>query len=74
MQTVRVAVTGGIEPKTGHVFAVPRRRQQPVDDFFISVRRLVGEKGVDFGDRGRQSRQIERDAANQRFPAGFGRG
>ena len=42
-----------------------RRGQQPVHHFFVGIRRLVTNKRFHFGRSGRQSDEIECNAANQ---------
>ena len=54
------------------MLAVPRTREQPVDDALIGAGRGVGEKGLHLGGRGRQPREVEGDAADQRGPVRFG--
>ena len=71
---VGVGVAGGVEPADGHAFAVAGRGEQAVDDFLVGVGRGVGEEGVDLGGGGRQTGEIERDAADEGGAAGFGGG
>ena len=53
-------------------FAEVRRREQPVDDLFVSVRRLIGSELIHLGGRGRNSDQIEIDTPQQRRAIGVG--
>ena len=46
-------------------FAVTRTGQQPVDDLFIRVRRLVGQKSVQLFARRRQADQVEINSPQQ---------
>ena len=54
-----VAEASKVEPEVGHLLAVARRGQQTIDELLIRIRRLVGEKGVNLGERRRQSCQVE---------------
>ena len=71
VQAVRVAVAGGVEPEAGHVLAVARRREQPIDRSLVGVGAIVGEEGVDLRRRRRQAGEVERDAAQQRDAIGL---
>ena len=62
----RVGVADHVEPVPAPLLAVGRRRQQPVHELVESVRRAVGEEGVDLVRRRRQPGQVERDAADER--------
>ncbi len=55
-------------------FAVLGASQKPIDDLGESVRRVVGQEGALFGGRGRQTDEIERDAAQQGAFVGRRRG
>ena len=46
-------------------FAVARRGEQPIDDLGPGLERLISEEGLEFRDRGRQTRDIEGDAPQQ---------
>src|SRR5262249_20538012 len=54
-------------------FAVMLRGQQSLNLFFISVRTLVIQKGVNLRDRRRKADQIETQTAQQRHTVGFRR-
>ena len=71
---VRVRVTRHVQPPTAPPLAVVRRRQQPLDEFLISIRRLVVHKRIHLGGRRRQAEQVQREPANQRDAVGLGRG
>jgi len=71
--SVGIRVARCVQPAKGHSFAIARRCQQAVDNFFIRVRRMVFQEHIDFRGRGRQARQIERHAPNQRLPLRLGR-
>ena len=47
--------------------------QKPINDFFVSIGRRVRKKSIDLGGRWRQTRKIERHAANERLPRGLAR-
>ena len=70
---MRIGVTGQVEPLHRHALAVVRGLQQLVYAFFVSVGRMVREKRVHLGGSGRQTRQIERNAPQQRGLVSFGR-
>lgn len=57
-----------------HAFAELRRVEEAVDEFFVGFRSVVGEEGVDFIDGGRETGQIEGEAADECDLVGFGRG
>ena len=70
---VGVGVARQVEPLDRHPLAVGRRGQQPIDDALVRPRGPIGEEGIDLGDRGRQAREVERDASNQRRAIRLGR-
>ena len=70
---VRVGVPRDVEPLDGHSLAVGRRGQQPIDDAFVGVGRLIGHECVDVGQCRRQSREVHRDASQQRLARRLGR-
>ncbi len=69
----RVGVAGQVEPHPRPVLAERVLRQQAVHHFLVGVGALVGDERVHLGRRRRQAGQVERDAANERFPVRFGR-
>jgi hypothetical protein len=71
--TVRVGVPGEVEPRPRPPLAVMRRGEQAIDDALVGVRGGVGEEGVALLERRGKADEVERDAAEQRFPRGFGR-
>ena len=73
VQAVGVAVAGGVEPEPRHVLAVAGRLEQAVDDLLVSLRRRVGQEGVDLFEGRRQAGQVERHAADQGRLLGLGR-
>jgi hypothetical protein len=74
VQAVGVAVAGEVEPEARHVFAVAGRRQEPVDELLVRVRRGVGDEGLDFGRRRGQAAEVERHAAGEGRPVRSGDG
>ncbi len=64
------AVARHVEPHAAPRLAVAGRRQQAVDDLLVGVGRGVGEEGVDLFRRGRQAREVERHAPQQRALVG----
>ena len=73
LETVGVGVADEVEPVTSPLLAVVRAREQPIDEPLVGVRRLVGDKRVDFRRCGRQARQVKRGASNERHAIGLGR-
>src|SRR4030095_1795906 len=55
-----------VQPVLRPTFSITRAGEQALHNFFISIRRMVGEKSIDFIDRRWQSSQIDRHATNQR--------
>ena len=70
---VSVGIAGGVEPVDGHAFAVARRGQQAVHRLLVGVRGGVREEGIEFGEGGRQTGEVEADAPQQAGAAGFRR-
>ena len=71
MQAGGLGISGCIQPVPGLVLAVMRAGEEPVDDFFVCPRRIVGEE-VGNLLRGRwQAGQIERHPADQRTAVGL---
>ena len=64
--SVGIGIARRVEPLRGHPLAISRRRKQAIDDLLVRVRRFVVHERIDLGRRGRQSRQVEADATNQR--------
>ncbi len=71
--SVGIGVARRVEPANRHALSIPRRAEQPVDESLVCVGRLVAYKRVDLFRRRRNTRQVERDPANQRRAVGFGR-
>ena len=71
MEAVRVGVAGGIEPVPGHLLAVMRAREQPIDELLVGVGRRVGGEDRDLVPRGRQAGERERRATDERGPVGL---
>jgi hypothetical protein len=72
VEAVRVGVAGEIEPAERHAFAIVRRGEQAVHLLLVGIGGFVGEEGGDLGGRGREAREIEAEAAQQRGAIGFG--
>ncbi len=64
--TVRFGEPHHIQPVPPPLLAITRGIQQSVDQMFISLRRLVSHKRIDFFRRRRQAMKVVRDAADQR--------
>ncbi len=73
VKALRVCVARHVEPVASPTLAVVRRGQQAIDEPFVGVGRLVGQKRVDSSGFGRQPQQIERQAADQRPLVRIGR-
>ena len=58
-----VGIAGEIEPEAGPAFAVMGRGEEAVDNFGEGGGRAVGEEGGGFGGGGRETGEIEGDAA-----------
>ena len=71
---MRVGIARRVEPVDGHALPITRRREQTVHALFVRVGRFVGQELVEFGKRGWQSGEIERDTAQQQSTIGRGRG
>ena len=69
-----VGVAGDIEPVAAPTFAVGRGGEEAIDELGVSVRRGVGYKGVDLRGGGRESGEIEAEAADKGAPIGGGVG
>ena len=69
-----LGVADQIKPMSRPTLAVSRRREQTIDDFFISVRRNVVDKRFDFFRRRRQADQVEAEPTNQGPAIGLDRG
>ena len=62
-----------IEPVAAPLFAVVRRSEEAIHDFLPGLGRLVAHEGIDFLGGGRETGEIESDAADQRGAIGGGR-
>ena len=71
---VGVGVPSGVEPVPTPTLAVVRRGQQAFDDPLVGVFSRVGQERIHLLDRGRQSDEVEAEAAEEGDPIGFGRG
>ena len=71
--TVRVGVTGRVQPPAGPTFAVMGRGEQPIHQPLEGVRTSVVEKRVHLFRPGGKTDQIEAQPANQRDAVSFRR-
>ena len=69
---VGVGVAGDVEPVARPAFAVSRRGEQPFNELSVGVGRGVSDEGCGLGGRGRQSREVDRRAADERGAVGLG--
>ena len=63
LKTMRVRISGRIQPGTCPTFAKFWPCEQSIDRVLISLRARVGEKLIEFRRRRRQPGEIERDAS-----------
>ena len=68
-----IGVARHVEPVASPALPIGGGGEEPVDDFFEGVGRFIADKGGDLFRRGRQARQLEGNAADQRAAIG-GRG
>ena len=73
LEAVGVGITGEVEPAAGPALAIAGRSQQAVDELLVGVGRFVVYEGVGFLGRGRDSGEVEGDAAHEYVAIGFGR-
>ena len=66
LEALALRVARQVEPVPSPALAVLRRCQQAIHHLRERIRRLVGDKRIDFGRRRRQSDQVERRAPQQR--------
>ena len=74
MVAVSVGIAREVEPLHGHALAELRQGEEAIHLFLVGVGGLVGEEGIEFGGGGRESGEVEGDAAQQGGAVGFGRG
>ena len=72
VEAVGVAVAYRIQPEASEMFAEAGGGQQARDGAVVGIGRLVREKRVELWQRGRQPRQIQRQAPQQRRACGGG--
>src|SRR5712691_5294288 len=58
LETIALAESNDVEPVSTPALAVVRRRDQAIDEFLESVRRVIGKECVDLLWRRRQSQEI----------------
>src|SRR6185312_10277426 len=69
-ETARIGIADDVEPLPRLLLAIMSTCQQSVDQPLVRIRRLIGQKFVDFGSRRRQAKKIERCAADKRALVG----
>ena len=67
-----VGIARDVEPMAGHLLAMVRARQQPIDDLLIGIRGGIGDERRHLFRGRRQPCQREADAADERRPVGLG--
>ena len=72
-EAIGVGITGEVEPAAGPALAIAGRSQQAVDELLVGVGRLVVYESVGFLGRGRDSGEVEGDAAHEHVAIRFGR-
>ena len=70
LAAVRFAVANQIHPVPRPTLPEPRRGEQPIHSLLVGIGRSVATEVLDLVDGGRQSRQRECDATQQRLAAG----
>ena len=53
MKTVRVGITGEVQPKAGHMLPISSPVHQVINDFLPGIGGLVANKGIQFFQRWR---------------------
>ena len=71
---VAVGVAHEVEPRARHPLTVGRGGEQAVDELIVGRRVLVLDEGSDLFGRGRQTGQVEGDAADEHGALGFAGG
>ena len=71
---IGVGVAGEVEPLAGPALAIPRAREQPVDEPLVGVGGRVVQEGVELHGRRRQTGEVEEHAPAERRLVGLGRG
>ena len=69
-EAVGVGVTGGVQPLERHAFAKVRASQQASDELGIGLGVAVSDEGLDLFGGGRQAREVEGYATDQRGAIG----
>ena len=70
---LRVGVAGGVEPVPPPVLPVARRREEPVDERLVRLRRGIALEGLDLVGRRGQPEEVVGGAADVCGPIGFSR-
>src|SRR6185503_7443762 len=71
--SLAIRVASDIKPMPPPTFAEMWRREQLIDQSFVSVRAFVSQEGFGFSWFWRQARQIKRGPAHESEPIRFGR-
>ena len=72
VEAVGVGIAGDVEPVAGHLLAMVRAREQPVDELVIGIRGGISDEGRHLFRSRRQAGEREGDAADERRPVGRG--
>ena len=72
VEAVGVGIARDVEPMAGHLLAMVRARQQPIDELVIGIRGGIGDEGRHLFRSRRQAGEREGDAADERRPVGRG--
>ena len=70
---LRVGIAGGVEPVPSPVLPITRRREEPVDERLVRLRRGIALEGLDLVGRRRQPEEVVGGAADVCGPIGFSR-
>ncbi len=74
LETVSVGVVGHVKPVARPVFAVVRRGEESLDQFFIGIGSRVGHEGLRFLGGGWEPQQVEAKPTDQSSAVGLGIG
>ena len=72
LETVAIGIAGQIHPVARHPLAIPRTREQSVEEFFICIGRRISHERLDLPRRRRQAGDVERRPADERAAIGLG--
>ena len=71
MHHTGVAISCGIHPGDRHAFSISVRGQKAIDQFLVSIRRLISHEVLHFLRGGRQAGEVKSDAADLGPAVGF---